>query len=129
MIDSYDNGPQQIDCVSASFCVAVDGAGQAFIYDGTGWSGPQTVDADGGLRAISCSSANSCTALADNSTEFSYDGTSWTEATLPYENEYGIYDPTSISCPTASFCAAAIDEPTGAIATYNSAAVSAAHHN
>jgi hypothetical protein len=55
-----------LSCPSVSFCMAVDGNGNAYSYEGGGWSSGQLVAAAGGLSAVSCTSGSFCIALDSN---------------------------------------------------------------
>ena len=54
-----------VSCPTASFCVAVDGNGNALTRPGRGarWSGPDNIDPIAGiLTSVSCASPSSCVA-------------------------------------------------------------------
>jgi hypothetical protein len=89
---------QGVGCASPTFCVAVDGIGAAFYYNGSGWSeGSQDW---GSVQSISCPSSTFCFSVAGGVSM--WNGTSWTEPVV-----YGTTSViTSVSCPTATFCVA-----------------------
>lgn len=91
-----------VSCPSARFCMAVDGAGNAFVFDGTSWSGPQPVTPGNGLLGVSCTSATFCLATGGDSVSI-YRGSSWAESG-PFASEGVTIG--AVSCVSASFCAA-----------------------
>ena len=56
-----------VDCATSRYCVAIDTFGEAFTYDGQGWSAPATFDADeqNGNGAVSCPSHSFCMIVDD----------------------------------------------------------------
>jgi hypothetical protein len=93
LIDLTGDGVESVSCASASFCMAVDWNGNALTWNGTGWS----------ATAISC--PDSTTASAGDCTTAG-----------PFADpRAGVLD--SVSCPTASFCAAV--DGTGYTFTWN----------
>jgi len=98
-----------VSCPSASFCMAVLGAGYAAVYDGTTWSQPTRLSSAAGQPdSVSCPTVSFCMAVdADDSSSFVFNGSTWSSAP-------GINDPVpntrtgmaSISCSAPSFCAA-----------------------
>ena len=90
-------GLQALACVGNSFCVTVDGEGDAYFYEGN-WS--SAVNAWGGPNSISCVSPTFCMATAGGTSR--WDGRSWTQ---PQDvDTSGQLD--AVSCATASFCVA-----------------------
>jgi hypothetical protein len=63
--------------VSASFCAAADGDGNAVIWNGSSWSAPQLVDPTELLSALSCPTTSVCEAVNDNGDVFTYNGSTW----------------------------------------------------
>jgi hypothetical protein len=88
-----------IDCVSASFCVAVTSAGDALTYRGTAWSAPVSVSSQG-LAAVSCASETLCVAVGAGGFAVSYEGGTWRTPEKVAGAEL-----TAVSC-RAGFCVA-----------------------
>ena len=111
-IDSHpdiNNGLVTVSCVSASFCAAGDGAGNAFIYNGTSWSSP-TLVTTAGLSQVSCGAKSFCGAVDVNGDALLYNGSSWSHPQpIP-----GSSQPMYISCPSIGFCLAMDAAGTGA---------------
>lgn len=111
-IDSHtdiNNGLVTVSCVSAAFCAAGDGVGDAFIYNGTSWSSPILVTT-AGLSQISCATMMFCGAVDINGDALFYNGSVWSHPRpIP-----GSSQPMFISCPTAGFCMAMDGAGTGA---------------
>ena len=53
---------EQLSCPTTTFCVAVDNAGSAVIFDGHSWSSPAVIDPSA-LSSVSCASATFCMAV------------------------------------------------------------------
>ncbi len=95
-----------MSCGSPTFCVAVDGDGSAYTFDGASWTGPVAIDAPNEVSSVSCPSASFCAGVDQNGQGHGdavmYNGVTWS---APKE-----IDPTdtlqSVSCPTTAFCAA-----------------------
>jgi hypothetical protein len=97
-----------ISCPSASSCVAVDGDGNALIYNGDSWAKPVAVDADGGnygLVSLSCPSAGFCAAIDSSGNAVTYNDARWTEPAAVDSND-GPTGLASVSCVSSSFCVA-----------------------
>ena len=111
-IDSHtdiNNGLVTVSCVTASFCAAGDGAGNAFVYNGTSWSSPALVTA-AGLSQLSCGTTTFCGAVDVNGDGLFYNGSNWsTPQAIP-----GSSQALEISCPTGRFCMAMDGNGTGA---------------
>ena len=89
---------QAVGCASPTFCVAVDGLGDGFYFNGSGWSS-QPNDW-GSVESISCPTSSFCISVAGGVSM--WNGSSWTEPQV-----FGTTsDLTSVSCPTTTFCAA-----------------------
>jgi hypothetical protein len=102
-------GLSTVSCSSATFCVASDGEGNAFVYNGTEWSAPQRAT-DNGLVSLSCSSPSFCGALDSVGDALFYDGSSWSTPRAVTGASQGV----SISCLSSSFCMAVDGGATGA---------------
>ena len=133
---SSPRGISAVACPSATFCAAVDGAGDVVISpDPTGGPGAWstlTIDArNTELMSISCPSSGFCAAVDDagnvfTSTAPTARAIAWTKAMidsgLPLKG---------VSCPSASFCAAVDDagsvltstDPTGGAGTWTKAVI------
>jgi hypothetical protein len=115
-------GLMEVSCRSASFCMAVDG-GDDLIWNGTSWTKPNSIDVTGdGVEDVSCGSTTSCMVVDWNGNALHWTGASWpaTAVSCPdtttnsagncsttgryADPRTGVLD--SVSCPTASFCAA-----------------------
>jgi hypothetical protein len=134
-IDNTFEQPTSVSCVSASFCAALDYPGHAFIYNGSSWS---TVPLEGlwGPERVSCASEWFCMAVGSGmplppggdveeereGEAATYDGSSWS-APVKIDSSAGL---SSVSCPSASFCAA-VDFRGNAL-TYNGSSWSAPVH-
>ncbi len=102
LIDPSGSSLESVSCPTASFCVAVDDAGNALTYDGSSWSSPEAIDASSSLSSVSCPTASFCAAVDQVGRALTYNGSSWSP---PNSIDTG-NTPTSVSCPTASFCVA-----------------------
>jgi hypothetical protein len=71
------NDPVSVSCPSSSFCMVVDGNGNAVSYDGTSWSSPVRIDGTTALSSISCPSSSVCMAVDWSGNVLRYNGTSW----------------------------------------------------
>jgi hypothetical protein len=82
----------------------VDGHGRALHYNGSTWTAPTQIDAEGGLESVSCPAEAFCMATGGRQHGYAltYDGSGWsTPSTIDPEG-----DVNAVSCPTASFCVA-----------------------
>jgi hypothetical protein len=97
------NSLNSVSCPSASFCVAVDGNGNVFYWNGSSWSGPNTIDLNGqGLSSVSCPSPSFCVAVDGTGNALMYNGSAWSYKSIdPYGQ--GL---TAVSCASSSFCMA-----------------------
>ncbi len=109
---------QAVGCASSTFCVAVDGVGDGFYFNGSGWSA-QPNDW-GSVVAISCPTAAFCVSVKGGVSV--WNGSSWTQPQV-----YGTTSTlTDVSCPLASFSAAV--DSTGEAIVWNGSRWSAASH-
>ncbi len=145
-IGGFGGGTGTIDsasCSSPTFCAAVGTAyGEygathyALTYNGTSWSAPTQIDnsdSGGHFDSLSCPSATFCAAVSDTGYALTYNGASWSGGTKVAPNPPGTcsiscaYEGlTSVSCPSATFCAA-VDYDGDAL-TYNGTSWSAPTH-
>jgi len=103
-----------VSCTSGTSCVAVGWTYEGSLielWDGTSWSIVPSPNSGGGpnfLYGVSCFTASSCTATGWYGTENlieSWDGTTWSIVASP---DYGFVSAnqlSSVSCPSANFCA------------------------
>jgi Bacterial Ig-like domain (group 3) len=91
-----------VSCPSASFCMAIDVAGNTFAWNGTSWSAGMTLAYASRFAFVSCASASFCMALGDTSDSayYMWNGASWASGSMPLQ------DVSEVSCPSASFCIA-----------------------
>ncbi|WP_172892246.1 hypothetical protein [Jatrophihabitans sp. GAS493] len=115
-VDSNDGGLSSVSCATTTFCVAVDFYGNAFIYNGTNWSGAQDIDGDNAISSVSCPTTTFCQVVDFNSNAVVYHSGTWSSPTLISANKSFI----TVSCATASFCAAV--DYTGDATIYNGSA-------
>jgi hypothetical protein len=100
-IDSPQNSPTSVSCPTAGFCELVDSVGNAFMFDGTSWTG-QAIDTGISLNSVSCTSNTFCVAVDSNGNTLTYNGTGWTDP-----HAIGLStDLLSVSCSSATFCMA-----------------------
>jgi phage-related protein len=115
-------GLMEVSCTTASFCMAVDG-GDDLIWNGHAWTSPDLIDVTGdGIESVSCGSTSSCMVVDWDGNALHWNGASWpaTAISCPDQTTKSAGDCTttgsyadprtgvldSVSCPTASFCAA-----------------------
>src|SRR5580700_11671492 len=98
-------------CASSSFCVAIDAAGNAFVYTGT-WSTATNIDStipagndsEINLQSVSCASASFCVVGDSKANVMIYNGSSWSQPqSIDPNTGAGFF---SVSCATATFCMA-----------------------
>jgi hypothetical protein len=93
-------GLWSVSCPSVTFCMAVDGDGNALTYNGSSWSAPSDIYGDYAIESVSCPSASFCAAAGVEGDALTYNGSSWS---APTEID-GSNQLFSVSCPSASFC-------------------------
>jgi len=94
-----------VSCATATFCVALDGAGNAYRFNGSQWSTPSALGGQSGLggevAAVSCTSPSFCMAIAPGSDAVvSWNGSSWSSPVTVSSN-----DLQGVSCVGTTFCA------------------------
>lgn len=52
-----------VSCASTTWCLAVDDKGNAFTWQGSGWSAPRRIDPFGSLASVACVSRSFCVAV------------------------------------------------------------------
>jgi hypothetical protein len=96
-----------VSCPSSSFCMAVDNAGDDFLFDGHRWSAPVHFDSTpsngdtSGPSSVSCSSPTSCMVVDADGFALQWRGNSWVppvDATPPPLD--------AVSCPSRNWCLA-----------------------
>src|SRR5262245_31732587 len=98
---SLTNTGSMLSCPSASFCAAVDVAGDAATYNGSSWTVQAGIDGAESLFAVSCVSETFCVGIDDRPSALIYDGSSWGAPT-----SIGGGRLFSVSCASAMFCVA-----------------------
>ena len=94
-----------VSCASVSSCVAVEGGGVGWSYDGAGWQ-PLPASAAGlGVEALACPSAGQCEGGGVFGTEGEDDGSGFGDPQVIWPNHFMV----AISCASTAFCAA-VDE-------------------
>ncbi len=111
-----------VSCPQGStFCMASDGNGNTFTFNGTNWSFAGN-PSGGTALGVSCPTSTLCMAMDAGGDAYSWNGTSWS-APVPVDPKHM---PTDISCPSTTFCAA-IDTAGNAF-TYNGTSWSSAYN-
>ena len=125
-LDSYAGfgtapGRGHISCASATFCAAVDQAGNEFTFNGSSWSKPTLLDpgVSADLVGVSCPTATFCVAIDAGGNQYRFDGKTWTGPAIV--DSAGM--PQAISCTSSHFCLMA--DLSGNVATFNGATWSA----
>jgi hypothetical protein len=99
-----------VSCPDASTCIAMDTTGNAWTFDGVGWTS-ESVFSNLTSSSISCVSATSCVVADAHGNIATFDGTSWTNGPTPLDpvsgTEGGPY--LALACSDSTFCAAVDD--------------------
>ncbi|MHB8340573.1 MAG: fibronectin type III domain-containing protein [Mycobacteriales bacterium] len=97
---------EAVSCVSSTFCLATDSAGDTITWNGTSWGAPQLVDATNGspndITGISCLSTRFCMAVDASNNALAYNGSSWTVTPI----DAGGLQLNTVSCASTTFCVA-----------------------
>ncbi len=88
-----------MSCTSATFCLDVDGNGNAITYDGSGWSVPDNISGGNELGGLSCTSSTFCVAGSEDGDAFIYTGTWSAPVDIDDGNEID-----AVSCISSTFC-------------------------
>jgi hypothetical protein len=105
---------QAISCVSSRFCVVVDAAGTAYLFNGTSWTVTSRVDTLSAFASVSCVSPSFCVAVDQLGHEQIYNGVSWSKP-----DRIDLSGPLeAVSCATSALCAAT-DANTGEVFVYD----------
>jgi len=102
-----------ISCPTATFCMAVDLAGNAVVDQSSVWD-VTSIDSNP-LYAVSCVSATFCVAVDQAGDALAYNGSTWTTTSVDPGN---VLD--TVSCPTTKFCVAG--DTAGNVFLYKSSA-------
>lgn len=97
-----DVQPQQVSCVSTSFCLSADGFGHVDIWNGSSWSAGPAVAGFSSVGSLSCVSATFCEAVGGGpagENAAAWNGTSWTDQAVSAALA-------AVSCASASSCEA-----------------------
>ena len=98
-----NGGPlTSVSCPSSSFCMAVDGGGNALSWNGSSWSALVSIDQNAPPNSVSCPSSSFCMAVDWYGNALSWNGSSWSAPVSIDQNG----PLTSVSCPSSSFCMA-----------------------
>ncbi len=90
-----------VSCVSSSFCAAVDGYGNAVLYNGSGWSRTTGIDPSTDITGVSCVSSSFCMAVDANGDYLTYNGSTWTSPKGFASNQVA-----GVSCLNTTWCMA-----------------------
>ena len=104
---------QGLSCQAPTFCSAIDGSGNSYVYNAPTWS--PSGSASGAPSAASCASTTFCVALEDGNVA-SWNGSAWSKAVPVDSNDVLL----SVSCPSAQFCVAGDSE--GSVITWTGTA-------
>jgi eukaryotic-like serine/threonine-protein kinase len=108
-VDSSNNSFTAMSCPTTSFCMGVDGGGNAYSYSNGSWSGGQQVDnSSNGFVSVSCPTSSFCAATDSGADAYIYNGDSWSSSSL-VGGTGGAANLTSVSCPAAGYCIATGD--------------------
>jgi hypothetical protein len=53
-VDRFHSVLAKVSCPTATFCIGVDGFGDASVFNGSSWAAPQNIDARRALQSVSC---------------------------------------------------------------------------
>ena len=109
-----------VDCASASACVAVDDAGHASRFDGRTFAAASTIAAGVPLTGVSCPTATNCLVSGADGTIRQWNGASW--ANLGAVSPGALW---GVACGSTTFCAALTDDRQLLIGTASAAGASA----
>jgi hypothetical protein len=89
-----------MSCINPSFCVAADGNGREFQWNGRVWSPIRTLESMADTFNLSCTSVRFCVALGENSTFATWDGHRWKFRDGPAGEHFA----SGVSCSSPTFC-------------------------
>jgi hypothetical protein len=93
--------PADVSCPASNFCVAVDGTGSVFTFNGNSWSAAVPVDGQTPLVALSCPTSSFCVAIDGSGNATTFNGTSWSAPA-----QVGRPGLDSVSCASSGSCVA-----------------------
>jgi hypothetical protein len=95
------SGLSAVTCASESFCLAGDGVGGLYTFNGSRWTGPVRVDM-AGIADLSCPTSSFCAAADQSGDVLLWNGRAWSKpATLP-----GGPQVFHLACVAGPFCMA-----------------------
>ena len=94
------SGLTGVSCPSAGFCVAVDDAGHAVRWNGSGWSAADRIDGSA-LTGVSCADAAFCVAVDARGDAVRWNGARWSTPARAATAGF-----TGVSCASDAVCAA-----------------------
>jgi uncharacterized protein YceK len=99
-----------VGCATPSFCVAIDGVGDGYYFDGSSWS--NRANDWGSVASISCPSVTFCVSVGVGIS--TWDGQAWTQP-----QPFGLVSDnlTGVSCPSVTFCQ--VVDASGEVETWN----------
>jgi len=89
-----------VSCATDSFCVTVDAAGEAVVYQQGSWGTPTTIDPAQHLVSVSCPSTDFCAAVDSAGGVVTFNGTSWAQPVAVDTSAA----PAAISCAGPTSC-------------------------
>jgi hypothetical protein len=119
----FTSGVAALSCSSASFCMAIDLAGDMSLWDGTSWTAAVATPFEGTVnRTVSCASRSFCMVPGSaGASSYIWDGSTWaSEPEIPwwlanrrctttggrtYCSGFAMFL-TAVSCPTVQHCVA-----------------------
>jgi hypothetical protein len=108
-------GITSVSCPNQHFCAAVDGSGDAMVFEGRTWSKPVTVDPDPyGLTSVSCVSVKFCVAVDADGFALVWSGKHWGPPRSIDPIWAAELNP-AVSCTSIYFCAVVDARGTGVI--------------
>jgi hypothetical protein len=90
-----------VSCTSATHCVAVSNSNYTEVWSNGHW---KVHLVDQALHGVSCASGTFCVAITVGTPVEMWNGSSWTEQTLPMPSGATFFDPSSVSCGSATSC-------------------------
>ena len=114
------NPVDSVSCASTTFCVAGDGNGNVYQFNGSSWSSADDIGDTDEILSMSCPTASFCAAGDDFGNVYTFDGTSWSAA----DDIGGTDDMLSMSCVSADFCV--VGDDSGNVYTFDGSSWSGA---
>ncbi|HEY2639972.1 MAG TPA: hypothetical protein VGI66_08830 [Streptosporangiaceae bacterium] len=101
-----------VSCATPTFCMAT-AAGQAAVFNGSGWSTPVTISSVDQIQSLSCPSPSFCMAVSKVGLAYTYSTSGWSTSV----NADSPIPLVQVSCADATFCVAV--SSTGRAYSYN----------